>query len=514
MMNGDWRSLELGPKLTRRSLIATGLAGAVWIGSQRLDGVRAASDELVIDLTDDPKTLDPARAFTPQSWSVVHSIYDSLVQFGPNGELQPLAAETFVQADPTTFAVKLRPGLTFHDGSPVTVAAIQRSLDHIRAAKSDITDLFSVITSIDHLDDLNARIVCKEPAPWLPAQMAVWMVLLPEAASQPDVLAAKPVGSGPFTFDSYAPGNKITLNQNPTYTWSSPKGTPLASKVTFRFVPESTTRVADLLSGGAGIIASVPFDQTKAVDTDKAKSTVVPLAGSAWVRIATDVPPFDDVRVRQALNYAIDADKIINALYDGQGHRLASFAPDDRILGWDPSLEPYAYDPAKAKALLKEAGVAGSVSAVLEYAATERGDVAEVVAAQISEIGIKTTAKQTEITAFNSTWTDTSAPVLRFTSWRYYDPYSLLSLVFASKGYLSRFKSPKADNLITEAGSQPDETKRKALYQQLSQMLYNDPPVIYLWNLTAVYGQLKSIEGWSPRADEYTIPTKGYGGTS
>lgn len=499
--------------LSRRSLIATGLAAAVWIGAQRSGAVRAASDELTIDLTDDPKTLDPALAYTPQSWSVVHSIYDALVQFGPNGELQPLAAETFQQENPTTFAVKLRSGLNFHDGSPVTVAAIQRSLDHIRAAKSDITDLFSVITKVDAVDDLNAKIVCKQPAPWLPAQMAVWMLLLPEAASKPDVLAKAPIGSGPYVFGSYAPGNKITLKQNPKYTWPSPKGIPLAPQVTFRFVPESTTRVADLLSGGAGIVTSVPFDQTRAIATDKSKATIVPLAGSAWVRIATDTPPFDDVRVRQALNYAVDVDKIIAALFAGQGKRLASFAPDNRILGWDPNLKPYAYDPDKAKSLLKEAGVSG-LSSVLEYAATERGDVAEVIAQQISEIGIKTTSRQTEITAFNSTWTDKSAPVLRLTSWRYYDPYTLLGLVYTSNGYLSRFKDPKADALIAEASSEPDEAKRASLYQQLSVALFDNPPAVYLWNLTAVYGQSKSVEGWSPRADEYTIPTRGFGGTT
>lgn len=505
---------HVSPSISRRSLIASGIAAAAWIGSQDLGTVHAASDELVIDLTDDPKTLDPALAYTPQAWSVVHSIYDALVQYGPHWDLQPLVAETFTQAGPTTFAVKLRAGLTFHDGSPVTVAAIQRSLDHIRAVKSDVTDLFGVISKIDVIDDLTAHIVCKEPAPWLPAQMAVWLLLLPEAASKREVLAKAPIGSGPFTFDSYAPGDKISLTKNERYTWPSPKGAPLADKVTFRFVPESTTRVADLLSGSAGIVASVPFDQVKAVETDKTKAMITPLAGSAWIRIATDVPPFDDVRVRQALNYAIDVDKIIAALFDGQGQRLASFAPDKRILGWNPGLKPYSYDPDKAKSLLKEVGVSGSLSAVMDYASTERGDVAEVLAAQISAIGIQTTAKQTEITAFNSTWSDKSAPALRLTSWRYYDPSSLLDLVFASSGYLSRFKDPQADKLIHEADIEADAKQRAALYQQLSQVLYDDPPVVYLWNLTAVYGQLKSLEGWSPRADEYTIPTKGYGGTS
>lgn len=502
------------PAISRRTLVGTGFAAAAWLGTRNARTASAANEELVIDLTDDPKTLDPALAYTPQSWSVVHSIYDALVQYGPNGELQPLAAERFTQADPTTFAVKLRAGLKFHDGTPVTVAAIQRSLDHIRAAKSDVTDLFSVVKSVDVIDDLNALIACTEPAPWLPAQMAVWMLLLPQAASKPDVLAKSPIGSGPFRFDSYAPGNKITLTANPDYTWPSPKGTPLANKVTFRFVPESTTRVADLLSGSAGIVTSVPFDQVKAIETDKSKSTVVPLAGSAWVRIATDVPPFDNVKVRQALNYAIDVDKIIKALFNGQGHRLASFAPDDRIMGWNPDLKPYSYDPDRAKSLLKEAGIGGSVTAVLDYASTERGDVAEVLAAQISAIGIQTTAKQTEITAFNSTWTDKSAPALRLTSWRYYDPATLLNLIVASNGFLSRFNDPEADKLIGQAGKETDPKQRNADYRQLSKVLYDDPPVIYLWNLTAVYGQAKSIEGWTPRADEYTIPTKGYGGTS
>lgn len=518
-MNSRRGSLT-GP-FTRRRIIqaplAGGLAFAISGGRPALPAAASAQEstdidpEVVIDLPNDPRTLDPALTYAFGGWSIVHSIYDAPIQFGPDGELQPLAAETFTQVDPTTFELRLRRGLTFHDGSPVTSAAIARGVQHMQESQSQVADLFAVVTAVEEVDELSARIRCSEAAAWLPAQMAVWLPLLPEGVDAATMNTA-PVGSGPYRFESYESGSQISLIRNEDYTWPSPKGAPLADRAVFRFVPEPATRVADLLSGASTIIASVPAEQRDAIDGGGARSIDAPTLGSAWIRIATDVPPFDDPRVRQALNYAVDAQAIVDALLGGQGNRLASLFPDERALGFDPALQPFAFDPDKARQLLSAAGVGDGLETALEFATTERQDVVEAIAAMLGEVGIQVTVQATDGATFNERWSDPAAPPLRFATWRpLYDPHSLLSLVFASEGFLSRHSNPRVDDLIRSAAAEVDRDQRNARYQELGRVLTEEPAAIYLWNLSSLYGVASGLEGWTPRGDEYIIPTRGYG---
>jgi len=143
---------------------------------------------LTIDMPGDPDSIDPAIAYSARDWSIVHAIYDGLVAIGGDGSIQPLAAERFETVDDVTFEATLRPGLTFHDGSAVTSDAAIRGIEHLQGGDSLVVDLFSVIETVEKIDDLSLKIVCSEPAAWLPAQLAVWHMLLPENAD-PDALA-------------------------------------------------------------------------------------------------------------------------------------------------------------------------------------------------------------------------------------------------------------------------------------------------------------------------------------
>ena len=130
------------------------------------------------------------------------------------------------QIDDTIFEVRLRSGLTFHDGSPVTAAAISRAVTYLVESGSDAASLFAGITGVEEGDDgLTARIICGQPSPWLPAQFAPWLVLLPDGYTHDQALA-NPVGSGPYRVESIEEGNAIALARNPDYTWGSPKGKP------------------------------------------------------------------------------------------------------------------------------------------------------------------------------------------------------------------------------------------------------------------------------------------------
>ncbi|MGB3328755.1 MAG: ABC transporter substrate-binding protein, partial [Thermomicrobiales bacterium] len=471
--------------------------------------LEALLPELAIDLDRGPDNLDPALAYSARDWSIVHSLYDSLLHFAVDGEIVPLAAESFTSDDATNFRVVLRQGLTFHDGTPVKAEAIARSVKHIQESESQIAGLFQGITSVEIVDDRTAVLHCKEPSAWLPSQIAVWLVLFPDGMDDKTWWTA-PNGTGPYRLETYEAGSHVTLRRNEAYTWGSPKGTPIAERVTYRFVPEAATRVADLATGAAQIITSVPVDQRDAVVAAGAQPVVEPILGTSFIRIATDTKPFDDPRVRQALNHAVDVESIASTLVAPESHRLASLFPDPRGLGFDPDLAPFAYDPERARSLLKDAGLADGFAATLQFVATEKTDALEAIAANLGEVGIRITLEAAELAAFNQAWPDTSAPALRYASWRpLYDPHSLLSLMYLSTGYLSRYHNPAVDTLILAAAAEADHEARAALYRELGKTLQEEPGAIYLWNLASGYGVASEVKTWVPRGDDYTLAMTG-----
>lgn len=462
--------------------------------------------ELVIDLSGDPESIDPAVAYAPRDWSVVHAVYDALVGIGDDGSIQPLAAERFEVVDEVTWKATLRRGMTFHDGSPVTANAITRGVDHLQQSSSAVIDLFKPITQVEVVDDLTALIVVEAPTPWLPAQLAVWHVLLPEGVTS-DSAATTPVGSGPYRFVSWDRGSQIELERFVAYHPSDIKGAPLADRVVFRFVPEAATRIADLSTSAAHLVAEIPQDQASAVEDAGAAFVSAAIVGSSWIRIATDAEPFSDVRVRQALNLALDVEAIAQSLVAPDAHRLASIHPDDRSMGFDRNLAPYDYDPDRAKSLLAEAGYEGGFEAVLEMTTAASQAIAEAMVAQWADVGINISIQATEYAAFNATWADAAAPPLRLSTWSpLYDPHTLLSLVYASEGFLSRYDNPDVDALITQAASEPNAEARAAQYRDLAGIMHEDAAAIYLWNLVEGYGVDDAASAWQPRGDEYVLP--------
>jgi peptide/nickel transport system substrate-binding protein len=512
---------DASKRISRRSLLggaalaSTGVAAARWSASAapmaslltQAGTPVAMADALALDLSSEPANLDPATTYEVNGWSIIHSIYDSLIQYDTNGQLQGVAAESLTQTDPLTWEAKLRAGLTFHDGTKVDASSVTAGWRHIvNSQTSSIKGNFATIANIEATDDLTAKITLSAPSPWLPAQIAQWLVLLPPNATDDSILK-QPNGTGPYSFVEWKPGEQITLDANPNYPTASAKGQPVAKRVTFRFVAEPSTRVADLLSGTAGVIRGVPVDQQEPIDKGGAQVVVDDVVGTSFIRLPNDVAPFTDARVRQSLNYAVDKEGIISALNGGYGKPLASFFPPGG-LGYSAGLQPFAYDPDKAKALLKEAGV-GEFEATLEYASTERADLSEAIAAQLSDIGVKATAKAVEVATFNADWKDQSAPPLRYASWRpMFDPYTLLFLIVSKDGYLSRFNSATVQPLLDQAAIETDAAKRAELYVQLAKALQDDPAGIYLWSLTSIYGSATGAPAWTPRPDDVLLPTK------
>jgi peptide/nickel transport system substrate-binding protein len=503
-----------GFSLTRRQVVAASVLGgsahwALQASRAAAQTPAAALDRVVIDLDGEVSVFDPALTYTTRGWSIVHSIYDALVDFGADGTIVPLAAESFTTEDAITWDVTLRAGMTFHDGSPVTTAAITRSIEHMLASESQVADTISVVDHVEEIDELHARIVCKEPAAWLPSQLAVWQVLLPEGFTL-ESLESNPVGSGPYRWGSFEPGTSVTLLRNEDYTWGSPKGAAIADEVVYRFVAESTTQVADLATGQADLIVRFPREQEAGVVDGGGEVIVAGTLATAFVRIATDVAPFDDPLVRRALNHAVDVQGIAHALDSETSERLASFYPDPRAMGFDPELEPFAYDPALAIELLGEAGHEDGFDTRLEVSSPASAVYAEAIAANLAEVGIDVEIVVAEPGSFNAGWGDPEAPPLRYASWRpLYDPNTFLSLVVASDGFLSRYANPDVDALIAAAAAEPDVEARAERYRELGRLLTEDPAAIYLWNPVTRYGVGERLAGWQPRGDDYILLTEG-----
>lgn len=506
-------------RTSRRNILARLGVGvsALWLPGMRAGGQTPSVAtpeapllaELVIDLPGGLPSIDPALAYSPREWSVVHSIYDAPIGFSEDGSLQPLAAQRFEAIDDVTFEVELRTGLTFHDGSAVTSAALERSVAYIQGSASLTADLFAGITRVATVDDLTSRIVCEAPSPWLPAQIAVWLLLVPEGFTA-DTAATAPVGSGPYRFESYEPGERITLVRNEAYPSDSLKGAAMAEKVAYRFVPEAGTRVADLQTGAAQIVTNLPIDQRAAVEEAGHAAVELAIVGSAWIRIATDVEPLGDARVRRAINHAVDVQAIAENLISPESHRLASLFPDARSIAFNEALTPYEFDPDLARTLLAEAGVADGFETELEITASERMDVAQAIATQLGDVGIRASIVATEIADFNATWGDATRPPLRMSTWSpLYDPHTLLNLVYLSTGFLSRYRNADVDRLIEAAAVEPDAARRAALYREMASVMYDDPPALFLWNLASTYGVAQEAEAWRPRGDEYVIATVG-----
>ncbi len=448
--------------------------------------------------------------YDADGWSVIHSVYDALVQYGPDGAIEPLLAESVTWLDPLTYEARLRRGVVFHNGEPFDARSVVVSVAHLVAPGSQVADNFRVIQDVEEVDPHTVRFKLSQPAPWLPAQMAAWLAMLPPGytGDPSSDFTAKPIGTGPYRFAGWERGSRIELELNGSFFGGSSKGRPFARTVTYRFVPEGSTRVADLLAGNAGLARSVPVDQVEAVRSAGAEVRAEPISGSAWIRIPTDVAPFSDARVRQALNHAVDVDAIIEALLGGNGQRLASFFVPNG-LGYDPDLAPYSYDPDRARALLAESGYANGFATTLAYTSDERQEVVAAVAGQLAEVGVRAELQAVEKATFNQTWTDPQAAPLRFVTWRpLFDPYTLLSLLISNRGVLSRHDNPDAQPLIDAGASEPDDARRAQVYQDLGRVLRDEPAAIYLYNLTALYGVVDEMTTiWSPRPDDYIIAT-------
>jgi len=306
-----------------------------------------------------PQSLDPVKSNPGDSLPYLWLAYDSLVRVGPDGSLEPGLATKWAYSDNnTTFELSLRPSLKFSDGEPLDAAAVKANFDRAMTINGPVSSTWSAVKSTEVVDDTTVRVHLSKPMPALPTALSqnYGMMVSPAAFDKPDLDQA-PVGAGPYTLDASG------TVQNDHYTFVPNKqyydqGAIHYKKITMRVIADFTAILQAVQAGDADAGKGNPDSATTAkkagleVLSEPTDSTGLML----YDRTGALVPALGDVRVRQALNYAIDREQMVETILKGYGTPTSQFIAKG-MEGYDPALsEAYSYDPAKAKALLKEAG--------------------------------------------------------------------------------------------------------------------------------------------------------------
>ncbi|NLA91738.1 MAG: glutathione ABC transporter substrate-binding protein, partial [Synergistaceae bacterium] len=325
-------------------------------------GMSAAAAELRLAQVADVSSLDPQKVSDVYSANVIRQVYSNLVQVDENMEIVPDLAESWENPDDVTWVFHLRKGVKFHNGEPFTAAAVKYTFDRLldpKTASPGATHLKEV-ESMEAMDDNTIKIVTKRPfAPMLMSLTRYETAILNQKAVEEagaDYGSKVAVGTGPFIFESWSRGDKVVLVRNDDY-FGGPAG---VEKLVYRGIPEDATRLVELESGGIDLIpGNFPYQEFANIEQDGKYATYrVPAMSTLYLGLNTEVKPFGDVRIRKAMNYAVDKQAIIDAVYFGLG-APARGPLSPVIWGFDPERkDSYAYDPDKARELLAQAGYA------------------------------------------------------------------------------------------------------------------------------------------------------------
>lgn len=464
--------------------------------------------------------LDPHMQASPPTNSIVKAIYDTLVYADENNNIQPMLATSWEAVDDLTWVFHLRPGVLFHDGSPLDARAVVMTFDRVLDPDAGLTrrSQFEMVKSVEALDESTVQFNLSHPSGILLNELAYagGGIISPAAIEEYGKdIALHPVGAGPFKLREMVGGDHITLERFDDY-WGGPNA---LSQVTFIPVTEDATRALMLESGEADIIANVPPSLVSRLQNSPSLQ-VVTATTSRVIHLGMNVEhaPFDNVLVRKALNYAVDKDAIIDTVLQGLGSPTNSYIAPTTWGYFDTG--GYPYDPEEARALLSEAGYPDGFEATLlvpagRYFAGQQ--VAEAVQGYLSRVGVSVKLESMEWGAFtqriltpldegNDTqmyllgWEASTGEPSVVSLW------ALGSSMWPPNGWNAMFyKNDLFDELVAQAGVTTDAEKRLDLFRQTQELVVEDAPWVFLYAAKSVWGARADISDIVILPDETLI---------
>jgi peptide/nickel transport system substrate-binding protein len=470
-------------------------------------------DPLVVAQGVDMQTGDPHRTTATHAVNVLANIYDTLVGRDASLALRPALAVSWRAVDATTWEFKLRPGVKFHNGEPFNAQAVKFSFERMLDPKTKWPGAGALrpIKTVTVVDDATVRFVTERPWPLLPRYLGYYGMIVPPAylaQNGDEGLIRQPVGTGAYRFVRWVKDDRVELEANADY-WG---GKPRIGRVVFRAIPSESSRLAELLAGSIHVMNLVPPELFKPIqDSSRAKlvegrSLSVYFVIANLVNIGKD-RPMADPRVRQALNHAIDRQAILSSIMHNVGKPVATVCTEV-MLGCDPSVQPFAYDPERAKALLREAGYPNgfefSMSTTSGAYPGDR-DISLALADQLNRVGVRT---KVNVTEYGVQLKTVQARQLADDGWftRFTDFFGLSTIIpfraFYSPGEWSLWRPGhrEFDQLVESANAARDEAQMRDLSRRVQLLYKEEAPAISLFTAPNVYGMHPDLE-WTPRPD-------------
>jgi peptide/nickel transport system substrate-binding protein len=459
---------------------------------------------LTIDVPNDAATLDPHLQWDTDSYGVYRNIFDNLLTRGATGKIVPQIASTWRFVDDTHVEFDIRADVKFQDGTPLSADDVVFSVKRITnpAFKSPQLSQFDQVADAEALGPTKVGLTLKKPYPVLLAQL-VKLSIVPKAYVErvgDQEFNLKPLGSGPYKLRGWQKGVQVTLDANESY-W---RGKPPFKTTIFRAVPDVATRVADLKTGRADLIRLLPPDDAIALKSDTRLAVLtVPTERVGNLFINAQAGPTVDVRVRRAIAYAIDKQGLVDALLQGFGKPVNSVGAEP-VFGYLPDVAGYDYDPARARALIRDAGAEGAAITFLTSPAFDRRLV-EAIQQMINDVGLKVEVVMLDHATFlrrrQGTPADAGGLAIGTWSCACQDADGIIFPLFRSGSTWSKYSNPAYDTAVDAARNTLDEANRLAEYRKAYEILREDVPGLGLYQYFASYGARKELK-WQPTPNE------------
>lgn len=479
----------------------------------------AQEDTLRVLLSSQLTTLEPQETTDTDSAAVRYQIYNGLLRMTEAGEAIPDLAESWeVSGDGTVYTFTLREGITFHDGTPFNAEAVVTSFERLTAEdrETSSSDYFKpILSGVRAIDEQNVEFTLNEPfAPFLntlahPAGHIISPAAIEEYGED---LGENPVGTGPYQFVEWVRGERLILEAFDDYY----AGTPPLTGIEYRIIPEASTRVALLETGEADVILRVtPDEADRLADSSEIGLKNTSTARAIFMAINTTRPPFDDVRVRQAINYAVNVQTIVNALFGSETPLLSSpLAPN--VFG-HVSTQVYDYDPEQAQSLLEEAGYEPSEITINLWSPNGRyvqdATVAQAVTQQLQDFGFDVQLRlfgdfsEYINVAFVEERGDMMllgwAPsTLEAEGGLYQILHGDRANQFANN---SGYNNAEVNRLIEAARAETTEQGRIDTYAQAQEIIMNDAPWLFLYAQPVITGTRVEVTGVEVLPSEHLV---------
>jgi peptide/nickel transport system substrate-binding protein len=441
----------------------------------------------------------------------IHEPLVKLVFEGDQVQYKPGVAESWKIVDDKTYEFKIRKGVKFHNGDTVTANDVAFSLNRILDKENKLAALtyFQYFNEAKVVDDSTVVFTTKDPySPAIPR--LTFLTIVPEKVVKEmgqDAFSIKPIGAGPYKLVEWVKGESVRLEAHPDYYLGAPK----IPKVTFRNVKEPATKIAMLQSGEADLIDNVPPANVPALQANqnlelKIERTVR-MSFFGFNALKADPNPFRDIRVRQAINYAIDWDTLLKNVMRGQGIRIAS-AVGGRNWGYDPELKPWPYDLEKAKQLMAEAGYANGFETTLD-GSTGRllldKEIATAVAAMLEKnLNIKSQLFIVDWPTYFDKYVNKQIDGLFFFSCGNLiaDADLCLQLNLHSKVRGIYYNSPTLDGLMDDQARTVEPAQRLEKLKTVQKAVQDEAAIVFGYDEAYAFAWKKGLK-WSPRADEW-----------